>query len=256
MITPLINKLNKVRKSFGKNALILDTNSESDIKKVAQVIKKGGIVAFPFNGIYGLFGDADNSRAANKIIIAKNRPKDKKLILVSLPEYIHEHIDLNKLQYEREKLINLWKNIHALGVILPAAKTAPKHLVINEEIDTILTIWTEYAPIRKLVEEFRLLGGRALVGTSANKNGQPTHYAIETLTKDFQKEVNVIVSDNFDDLPAIRRKSTTVIDLTNGSPVLHRLGNVEEKELKKALQKNGFPKLQVLRDVIFVRPRD
>lgn len=256
MIIPLINELSKVKRSFAKSAPILNAHQETDIKEVAAIIKKGGIVAFPFNGIYGLFGDADNARAAQKIIVAKNRPKDKKLILVSPPEYIHEHVDLNKFHHKKENLISLWKNIHALGIILPAAKTAPKHLVINEEIDTILTIWTEYMPIRQLVEEFRSLGGRALVGTSANKNGQPTHYAVESLTKDFQKEVNIIVSDNFDHLPVIRRKSTTVIDLTNGSPVLHRLGNVEEKELKKALKVNGFPKLQVLRDVIFVRPRD
>ena len=36
-----------------------------------------------------------------------------------------------------------------------------------------LLVWAEYPPLRQVLEHFRALGGRALVGTSANGAGQP-----------------------------------------------------------------------------------
>lgn len=239
-----------------KHAKLLDANDPKHIKEVVDIIQSGGVVAFPFNGIYGLFGNADNIQAAEKIAKAKNRPKDKSLILVSAPEYLHEHVQMQKIEHHPKKLINLWKDVHALGIILPAAATAPYHLVVRGEIDTILNIWTEYKPMRMLIEQFRKRGGRALVGTSANKNGQPTHYSIDTLWEDFGEELDAVVVADFRHLRKIRRKSTTVIDLTEKQPRLHRLGNLTEKELREAISRHDFPKLTKQRDLILVRGRE
>lgn len=238
---------------YNMTAERLDASNEQHLRRVAEVIKAGGIVAFPFNGIFGLFGDADNEEAAEKIINAKNRPKDKKLILVPDLGHIEELVDLRKVNFPVDRILSLWRSIHALGLILPAATTAPGHLVIKDEIDTVLPIWTEYKPLITMMGHFRKLGHRALVGTSANKSGMPTHYEFEPLWQDFSHDVDAVVEANFDHLPPTRLKSTTVVDLTNSHPRLHRLGNVDEEELREALAKNGFPELVVLRDIIQVR---
>lgn len=234
----------------------LNVNRREHLEKVAEIIKGGGIVAFPFNGVFGLFGDIDDIRAAEAIIEAKGRPKNRKLIAVSTPERIDQFTDLNRTGYSKEGLVALMSGVHALGVILPASTHAPDHLVVGEGIDrTILTIWTEYFPLRTMIEHFYSLGGRGLIGTSANKSGEATHSDPDSLYLDFRNNVQAVVYDYFGHLPIERRKSTTVIDLTNDHPRLHREGNVSELEVKDALAKHGFPELHIGRDVITVRGR-
>lgn len=233
----------------------LDSENVLHIQKVAEMIMGGEVVAYPYNGIYGLFGNIDDFKVVDKIHEAKERPRDKKLVATWLPEYIHEIADFEKMNFSEERVVEIWKNIHALGLIFPALKNAPSHLVIGEEDNsTILSIWTEYAPLRYLVEHIRKLGGRGLVGTSANKSGQATHYNYEELYQDFKYDVAGIVKADFSHLPEIRRKSTSVVDLTNKDPRLHREGNVPEAELREILEKYKLP-LHIGRDVIVVRGR-
>lgn len=247
-------KLLEVRSA--KETLCLSSTDKEHLKKVAEMIKEGGIVAFPFNGVFGLFGDIDCIRAEELILEAKNRPVDRKLIQVCLPEYAKEVADFSKINFKEEQVVKLWKSVHALGIILPAATTAPYHLVIKENsYASVLPIWTEYPPLRYVLECFRKLGGRALVGTSANKMGQPTHWKFDELKEDFCFQVHALVEDDFSHLPEIRRRSTSIIDLTGEKPRLHREGNVTEMEIRAALEKNGFPELYLDRDVITVRPR-
>lgn len=234
-----------------------EASNESHLIEVTKIIKSGGIVALPFNGIFGLFGDIDSIQAAEDIIKAKDRPKDRKLIAVCSPETIDIHSDLRRTRYPKEQLIALLTYIHALGVILPASTRAPYHLTAGEGMDkTMLTIWTEYHPLRTIVEHFQNLGGRGLVGTSANKSGESTHFDPDSLYQDFRADVQAVVYDRFDHLPPYRKKSTTIIDLTNHHPRLHREGNVPEEELREVLKRHGFPELQVGRDVITVRGRN
>lgn len=234
----------------------LEAYNRFHLVEVAKIIRDGGIVAFPFNGIYGLFGDIDQIRAAEEIIKAKNRPKDRKLIAVCTPETIDVHSDLSRTKYSKGQIVSLLTDIYALGVILPASTRAPYHLAVGEGLDrTMLTIWTEYSPLRTMIEHVQSWGGRGLVGTSANKSGEATHFDPDRLYADFSVDVQAIVYDRFDHLPPDRKKSTTIIDLTNHRPRLYREGNVPEDELRRALKKHGFPELQIGRDVITVHGR-
>lgn len=51
------------------------------LKKAAQVLEKGGLVAFPTETVYGLGADALNPEAVKKIFIAKGRPPDNPIIV-------------------------------------------------------------------------------------------------------------------------------------------------------------------------------
>lgn len=233
----------------------LDSENVSHIERAAEIIMDGGIVAYPYNGVFGLFGNIDNPEAVEKIHEAKARPRDKKLIATYLPEFIQEIADAKKLNFPLDIITSIWREVHALGFILPASTHAPYNLVIGEEGQgTILSIWTEYHPLRHMVEHVRKLGGRGLVGTSANKSGQTTHWQYEELYADFRYDVEGIMKADFSNLPEVRRKSTSVIDLTNTHPRLHREGNVPEEELREILNRYNLP-LVTSRDVIVVRGR-
>ena len=55
--------------------------SRKIIKKAGDILKKGGLVAFPTETVYGLGADALNPEAAKKIYSAKGRPSDNPLIV-------------------------------------------------------------------------------------------------------------------------------------------------------------------------------
>ena len=120
---------------------------------------------------------------------------------------------------------------------------------------TTLLIWTEYQPLRYLLERFRQCGGRALVATSANKAGEPTHWQFSLLRRDFGADVDAMVEADFSQLSEDRRKSTSIIDLTGDAPRFHRAGNVSELEIDEALVRNRLPGLRIAGEVIQVRAR-
>ncbi len=241
------------RKIFKKKAHKLNAFKMEDISKAVDIIMHDGIIAFPFNGIYGLFGNVKSKRAAEKIYRAKNRPKDKKLIVVTPPEFITQYAKIDHLPFPHKELTSFWKEIHALGIILPSNDLLP---VTIENDGTILTIWTEYEPLRNLFELFQQRGGTAFIGTSANKSGQATHFEVTTLWKDFAYDVDAIIEADFTHLTPERRKSTTVIDMTDHQPRLHRVGNVSRDELSAVMKNNNIPELADNEPLIIVQGRE
>lgn len=241
----------------------LDLAKPSDLERAARMVVNGEVIALPFNGIFGLFGDIDSPKVAEKIAHIKQRPFDKKHVVTYLPEHIEEIADLSRVHIIRDRgthvkdiLQQLWvKDLHALGVILPAAGAAPYHLVQGEMNNaTILPIWTENEDLRRLSNEVRSLGRRGLVATSANKEGQPTHWLYEELYEEFKRDLRGIAYGDFSGFSEIRRKSTSVLDFTNKIIRLHREGNVPEEELREALAKHNL-QMRIGRDVIEVRGR-
>ena len=254
----MVEAISNTRSEYGGNLIAekLSALEDAHLLRTAQIIRAGGIIAFPFNGVFGLFGDWDNPAAAEAIIEAKNRPKDRKLIAVHIPERVDLYADLACIPYLKENIVALWRSIHALGIILPASAQSPEGLrIVEDDQETLLTIWTEYSPLRTMMGYFQELGGRGLVGTSANKSGEPTHFDPDSLWADFYQNVQAIVVDRFDHLPKNRKKSTSIIDLTNNHPRLHREGNVSKDEIREALKRHKFPELVVGRDVITVKGR-
>jgi tRNA A37 threonylcarbamoyladenosine synthetase subunit TsaC/SUA5/YrdC len=226
----------------------LQTRNIKHLKYTAELIASGEIVAFEFYGAFAFLGDADQEQAAYKIFKIKNRPFSQTLSLVCPPEYLHEHVDLEAIcrHYSFDKIRRLYREIHTLGIILPAAiPGAPPHLLKD---GTIHNVWTEYPPaypIRQLVNQLRQMGRRALLGASANMSGEPAYRFPEEVAAAYEGQIAAIISDEPANIPLLRKKSTTMLDLTRGYPRLHREGNVPEAELRAYLARLGFPELVV-----------
>ena len=78
------------------NTLILNEENNADIEKAAQIIKNGGLVAFPTETVYGLGADAINADAVRKIFKVKNRPANNPLIA-----HISDFSMLEKMIFEK-----------------------------------------------------------------------------------------------------------------------------------------------------------
>jgi L-threonylcarbamoyladenylate synthase len=221
--------------------------------QAADALAAGEIVVIPFNGIFVLVGDADDKAVPAKIAAAKQRPKAKGVALVCPPELLGEHISLEGPSPASRTLPQveaLYGAVHAVGVILPAARPgAPPHVV---QAGTILNVWTEQrpaSPLRDLVLELRLRGRRALAGTSANESGRPTITDPAEVKAVFAGRVPLILIDTFETVPRARRRSASIVDLTGPAPRLVREGSVPAAELRMELRRLELGELAVPSDV-------
>lgn len=219
-----------------------------------DALVRGEILVSAFNGIFVLLGDADDPSVPEKVARAKQRPKAKGVALVCPPEFLGEHVALDahvlRTRYAFPQVQALYRTLHAIGVILPAAAPgAPPHVV---QSGTILNVWTEQpprSPLRELVLELRRRGSRALAGTSANLAGEPTITDADEVIRLFRDRVPMILADSFDHVPAERRRSASIVDLTGSAPRLVRVGSVPAHELSAELQRLGLGELLVGADV-------
>lgn len=226
----------------------------ADRVRAVEQLLGGELIASAFNGIFVLLGDADDSSVPAKVAWAKRRPQAKGVALVCPPEFLGEHVSLEapalREDYPFERVQALQRRLHALGVILPAAMPgAPGHVV---QAGTILNVWTEQpptAPLRHLVGELRRRGRRALAGTSANLSGRPTITDPDEVIAVFSQRVSTILLQDFSAVPPQRRRSATIIDLTQPQPRLFREGSVPAGELAAELQRLGLGELVVGADV-------
>lgn len=227
------------------SARVLSALQSADLARAAVILIRGGIVALPFNGIFALFGDIEQPHVYERLQAIKGRSSDKRLAQVCLPEYARELVDFSRTCRPERDVLALWQEVHSLGLILPANH---RGVAIQERWasdGTTLLVWTEYPPLRRVLEQFRALGGKALFGTSANKSGEATLSTTREVWRDFFTDLDAIVADEFSDLPKQRRQSASIVDLTSVAPRLHRAGSASTTELNAALALHGFGSLHV-----------
>jgi tRNA A37 threonylcarbamoyladenosine synthetase subunit TsaC/SUA5/YrdC len=198
------------------------------------LIAQGEIIAFGFNGIFVFLGEADQEIAAWRIAAAKRQSLTKPLALVCAPEYLEEFVDLEApafRYYPFERVQRLQREVHSLGVILPARTGLPPYMTHE---GTILNVWMEYPPhhpIRYLQDQLRQRGARALIGSSANQHGEPTYVDPLQVLRVFGNVTPAILDYDACAMPLQRRQSSTLIDLTGEFPRLVRSGSVPVEEL-------------------------
>jgi tRNA A37 threonylcarbamoyladenosine synthetase subunit TsaC/SUA5/YrdC len=223
-------------------------------REAVDALIDGQIIVTAFNGIFVLVGDADEQSVAQKVAGAKKRPQAKGVALVCPPEFLAEHVALNSLVLPTisplARIEDLYRSVHAVGLILPAALPgAPPHVV---QEGTILNVWTEerpVSPLRELVLELRRRGRRALAGTSANRAGEPTIADPARVADVFADRVPLMLLDTVDGVPPERRRSASIVDLTGSIPLLVRQGSVPAEELQAEMRRLELGELAIAQNL-------
>ncbi len=222
--------------------------------RAVDALVRGEIIVTAFNGIFVLVGDADEPTVAEKVAAAKERPHARGVALVCPPEFLAEHVALDapvlQATYPFARIEALYRAVHAVGVILPAALPgAPPHVVQD---GTVLNVWTEerpVSPLRQLVLELRARGHRALSGTSANRAGERTITDPARVADVFAGRIPLMLLDEVDHVPPERRRSASIVDLTGPTPRLVREGSVPAEELRAAMRRLELGDLAIAEDL-------
>ncbi|MBI4005132.1 MAG: L-threonylcarbamoyladenylate synthase [Gammaproteobacteria bacterium] len=133
------------------------------LNRAARILKRGGVIAYPTEAVYGLGCVPENYVAVARILCLKRRPINKGLILIAGdPEQLAMYISFPS-QAVRDQVMNSWPG--PVTWILPATKAVPPWITGNRT--TVAVRVSKHDQVRELC---RIAG--ALVSTSAN----PSHY--------------------------------------------------------------------------------
>ena len=193
------------------------------ISKAARVINAGGLVAFPTETVYGLGADALNPEAVSKIFTAKGRPQDNPLILhVWRISQAYQVVEFNPVA---ERLMTVfWPG--PLTLVLPAKDIVPS--ITRGGLPTAAVRMPDNVTALSLI----YVANTPIAAPSANISGKPSPTDSETVLKDMDGKIDMIVDGGSVKLGI----ESTVIDLTDPSrPLMLRPGGMPREVIEKEL---------------------
>jgi L-threonylcarbamoyladenylate synthase len=173
--------------------------SLKSLKSAADCIRKGKVVIFPTDTVYGFIADASNKKAVNKIFSIKKRQKGK-----PLPVFINnikKAKELAAISKNQEEILK--KHWPGKTTFIFKKKNGKKTIALRTPDYRFLNIL-----LRKM--------DKPLVQTSVNISGKPVLNKIDDIIEEFGDKVDLIIdTGNFP-----KRKSSKIIDLTKGKKII------------------------------------
>ena len=197
------------------------------IRAAAEVIKSGGLVAFPTETVYGLGANALDGRAALRIFEAKRRPADNPVIVhVSseddtyvLAEYVPELA---------ERLMEkFWPG--PLTLLLQRSEVVPN--AVTGGLDTVAIRMPSHPVARALITE----AGVPIAAPSANLAGRPSPTSAKHVLEDLGGRIEMVLDGG----EIVHGVESTVLDLTVQPPMVLRPGPISVEELREFVGEVG-----------------
>lgn len=205
------------------------------IEMGAELIKKGEVVAFPTETVYGLGGDALNIGSIKKIYEAKGRPSDNPLI-VHIAE-MNDIIPLVKEFGERNKKV--------ADAFMPGPITLlfPKSDIIDDIVTAGLNTVGIRMPMNETAREFIKACGTPIAAPSANASTRVSPTTAEHVYEDMKGRIPLIIDGGESNIGI----ESTVLDLTGDIPTILRPGAITAEMLLNVIGEVRTHKGEVLK---------
>ena len=201
--------------------------SSDNIIKGAEIIKNGGLVAFPTETVYGLGANIFNPKAVAGVFEAKGRPSFNPLIShVSSVEEIKEFV----IADERALFLaqKFWPG--PLTFVLPRIDENPSLDLVCAGLKTM----TVRCPNHKVALELIKTAGVPIAAPSANRSQTISPTTAEAVYESLGDRVDMILDGGQCEVGV----ESTILDLTTSKAVLLRAGGVTKEQLEEALNEN------------------
>ncbi len=203
----------------------LDENQidEDILAKAGEILKQGGLVAFPTETVYGLGANALDEEAAKKIYAAKGRPSDNPLIVhiadvEALYPIVYDVSDKAKKIIEK-----FWPG--PLTLIFEKSERVPHGTTGG--LQTVAVRMPVNAIARELIRE----GGGYISAPSANTSGRPSPTSAEHVAEDLDGKVEMIIDGGNVDIGV----ESTILDMTVEPPMILRPGAITREMLEEII---------------------
>lgn len=207
------------------------------IKEAAEIIKRGGIVAFPTETVYGLGANGLDEKASQKIYSVKGRPSNNPLIFhINNIDQLQDLVE--EISSDAKKLIDLyWPG--PLTLVFKKNKKISKKLTSNLETIAIRM------PENRIAKELIAYSNVPIVAPSANLSGKPSPTKAEHVFDDLHGKIEMIVDGGEVEIGL----ESTIVDVSTKSPSILRPGKITREELSSIIKiknqennKKGAPK--------------
>ena len=193
------------------------------IGRAGEILKRGGLVAFPTETVYGLGGDALNENSSRLIYAAKGRPSDNPLIV-----HITNMEALKKIVTEippaaRKLAERYWPG--PLTMIFHKSSAVP--LATTGGLDTVAVRMPSHKTARAMIDA----AGGYIAAPSANRSGRPSPTVARYVIEDLDGLVDMIIDGGEVNIGL----ESTIIDLTGEVPTILRPGYVTQDMLTETL---------------------
>ena len=205
-------------------SVIDENNIDSEaIKKAGEILKNGGLVAFPTETVYGLGGDALNASSSKKIYAAKGRPSDNPLIVHISNMAALERI-VKSIPKDAIKLADkFWPG--------PLTMIFNKSDIVPLETTGGLNTVAVRMPSNKIARAMIEAAGGYVAAPSANLSGRPSPTVARYVIEDMNGRIDMIIDGGASEVGL----ESTIVDLTEGHPMILRPGYITQKMLEDAL---------------------
>lgn len=200
--------------------MIITPATPENIRKAAEIIRNGGLVAFPTETVYGLGADALNSAAVSRIFEAKDRPFFDPLIV-----HISLFSDLARLVRDPdEKALKLAEKVWPgpLTIVLQKSGIVPD--IVTAGLPTVAVRMPANDIARELIKQ----SGTAIAAPSANPFGYISPTTAEHVRDQLGSRVDMILDGGNCSIGI----ESTIIKFVNGPAVL-RYGGLSIEEIEK-----------------------
>lgn len=181
---------------------------EQEAANVAEILRKGGIILYPTDTVWGLGCDATNAEAVAKIYrLKQSENKKSMLVLCASADMIVRYVNKAPgIAFETMELAT-----SPLTLILPGAAGLAANLIPEER--TLGVRVPDHEFCQKLLVRF----GKPIVSTSANISGEETPAGLAFIAKEIVEGVDYVVNPRFQGKPT--GKASAIIAFGEGGEV-------------------------------------
>ncbi len=203
------------------------------IRRGGDILKQGGLVAFPTETVYGLGGDALNPQASMKIYAAKGRPSDNPLIV-----HIAEFDKLAPIVAEVPEKAKILAEKYWPG---PLTMILPKSDLVPQETTGSLDSVAVRFPSDRIAQELIKAAGGYVAAPSANTSGRPSPTTAQHVEEDLGEAIEMIIDGGQVGIGL----ESTIVDFTEDVPVVLRPGYISLEVLRP-----GYISLEMLQETL------
>jgi len=201
--------------------------TRNNILAASRIVRKGGLVVYPTETVYGLGCDLFNIEAVKRVLKVKGERRKPLPILASSIKYVEK---IASMSQEGEKIAkSFWPG--------PLTMVFPKKLVLPDIVTCNLDSVGVRIPKHDVALQLISLSNGLLVGTSANKTGEKPPQTVQEATQQLEEEVDVILDGG----PTTLGNPSTVADLTSKKPRILREGPISLKEISDIISEKSTP---------------
>lgn len=201
-------------------------NPERDkLAYAAEVLRNGGLVAFPTETVYGLGANALDEAAVAGVFKAKGRPADNPLIVHISDSKSLDMLSVNLPAITGKLADKFWPG--PLTLVIPGSPAIPK--IVTAGLASVAVRIPSHPVAQALIS----MAGVPVAAPSANSSGKPSPTCAKHVIEDLNGKIDVIIDSGGVDVGL----ESTVLDITSPTPAILRPGGITFEQLSSLLGK-------------------